>query len=148
MRHPSAPRSASVRERDESKTCTVVVAIHERAGPAILCLGADRMAKARRVFVETARLGYRVVLTRDRWREIVRFKHPALAGHETTVRDCIREPDVIRASAKDPDVHLYYRQMQNGYVCTVVGGDDPRSRFVITAYFTRSLKKGSDLWTK
>jgi hypothetical protein len=24
----------------------------------------------------------------------------------------------------------------------------PNSRFVITAYFTRSLKRGTDLWTK
>ena len=82
------------------------------------------------------------------WREIVRFKHPALAGHEADVRECVRDPDVIRASAKDPDVHLYYRPSPRGYVCAVVGGDDPNARFVITAYFTKSLKKGPDLWTK
>src|SRR3954470_4550490 len=85
--------------------------------------GADGMAKARRVFVETTPLAYRVVLTRDRWREIVRFKHPALAGHEADVRDCVRDPEVIRASAKDPNVHLYYRPFQSGFVCTVVGGE-------------------------
>ena len=63
------------------------------------------MAK-RRVFVEITPLGHRVVLTRDRWREIVRFKHPAIGGHEQDVQDCLRDPDVIRSSAKDPDVHL------------------------------------------
>jgi hypothetical protein len=106
------------------------------------------MAKKRRIFLEVTPLGDRVELTRDRWREIVRFKHPALAGHEADVRDCVRDPDVIRASAKDPDVHLYYRPAPNGYLCTVVGGADPNNRFVITAYFTRSLKRGTDLWTK
>lgn len=106
------------------------------------------MARARRVFVETTPLGHRVVLSRDRWREIVRFKHPALAGHEAAVQDCVRDPTVIRASAKDPDVHLYYRPAHKGYICTVIGGDDPTSRFVITAYFTKSPKKGPDLWTK
>jgi hypothetical protein len=106
------------------------------------------MAKARRIFVETTPLGDVVVLTRDRWREIVRFKHPALSGHEAHVRECVRDPELIRASAKDPDVHLYYRHMQTGYVCTVVGGDDRAARFVISAYFTRNPKKRSDLWTK
>jgi hypothetical protein len=106
------------------------------------------MAKRRLVFVETTPLGHRVSLTRDRWREIVRYKHPALAGHETDVRDCVRDPDVIRASVKDPDVHLHYRTSAWGHVCVVVGGDDPAARFVVTAYFTKAIKQGSDLWTK
>jgi hypothetical protein len=106
------------------------------------------MARKRRVFLETTPLGHRVELSRDRWREIVRFKHPALAGHEEALRECVRDPDVIRASAKDQDVHPYYRPSPKGYVCTVVGGDDPNACFVITAYFTRNLKKGPDLWTK
>jgi hypothetical protein len=108
----------------------------------------DGVAKKRRLFLEPTPLGYRVELTRDRWREIVRFKHPALTGHEKEVRECIRDPDVIRASAKDPDVHLYYRPSQRGYICAVVGGDSPADRFVVTAYFTHSPKKGPDLWTK
>jgi hypothetical protein len=106
------------------------------------------MPKKRLLFVETTPLGHRVTLTRDRWREIVRFKHPALAGHEADVQECVRDPKVIRASAKDADVHLYYRPAAQGHVCVVVGGDDPLDRFVITAYFTRALKKGPDLWTK
>jgi len=105
------------------------------------------MAK-RQLFAETTPLGHRVVLTRDRWREIIRYKHPALAGHESDVRDCLRDPDLIRASAKDPDTHLYYRTLSRGTLCVVVGGEDLQQRFVITAYFTRGLKKGQDLWTK
>ena len=105
------------------------------------------MAK-RRLFTEVTPLGHCVVLTRDRWREIVRFKHPALAGHEGEVRDCLRDPEVIRASEKDPDVHLYYRVVAGRYVCVVVGGEDEQARFVITAYFTDRLKKGRELWTK
>lgn len=105
------------------------------------------MAK-RRTFVERTPLGQRVVLTRDRWREIVRFKHPALAGSETLVQECLRDPDVIRESAKEAEVHLYYRAVEQGYLCVVVGGDDPEDRFVVTAYFTDSLKKGRELWTK
>jgi hypothetical protein len=89
-----------------------------------------------------------VILTRDRWREVIRYKHPALAGHDSDVRDCLSDPDVIRTSAKDPDTHLYYRTLPRSTLCVVVGGEDPQQRFVITAYFTQSLKKGQDLWTK
>jgi hypothetical protein len=106
------------------------------------------MAKKRRMFAERTPLGHRVVLTRDRWREIVRFKHPALAGHENAVRDCVRDPEVLGASAKDGNVHPYYRSIDDGYVCVVVGGDDPEDRFVVTVYFTKSIKKGQKLWTR
>ena len=34
------------------------------------------------LFTVVTPLGYRVSLSRDRWRQITRFKHPALAGHE------------------------------------------------------------------
>jgi hypothetical protein len=102
----------------------------------------------RNLFAVHTPLGYRVVLARNRWREIVRFKHPALEGHVDLVRACLREPTVIRASVKDPDVHLYYRTAERGYVCVVVGGDDPEQRFVVSAYFTKNIKKGEELWTK
>jgi hypothetical protein len=85
------------------------------------------------LFAVTTPLGYRVALTRNRWREIVRFKHPALAGHENDVRDCLQAPEVIRASDKDPDVHLYYLSADRGYICVVVGGDEETGRFVVTA---------------
>jgi Protein of unknown function (DUF2283) len=53
------------------------------------------MAK-RTLFSETTPLQELVVLTRDRWREIIRFKHPAVRGHEENVRECLRDPDFIR----------------------------------------------------
>ena len=105
------------------------------------------MAK-RVIFTVTTPLGERVVLTRDRWRELVRFKHPALDGRESDVRDCLRDPERVRASGHDATAHLYYRPTDTGYVCVVVGKDDSDNRFVVTAYFTAKLKQGTDLWTK
>ena len=105
------------------------------------------MAKRQILAVPTP-IGHHVVLTRDRWREIIRYKHPALAGHESEVEDCLRDPDLVRTSAKDTETHLYYRARHEGVLCVVVGGDDPRQRFVITAYFTDGIKKGQDLWKK
>lgn len=106
------------------------------------------MARKRQVFSVQTPLGHRVVLTRNRWREITRFKHPALVGFERAVRECVRDPERIRASNKDPNVHVYYRAVDERIVCVVVAGDDPQSRFVVTAYFTTTVKRGQDLWTK
>jgi hypothetical protein len=104
---------------------------------------------AKRIIVaEVTPLGDHVTLSRDRWREIIRYKHPALLGHEDSIRDCLRDPDAIRTSTKDPRTHLYYRAVAKGYLCVVIGGEDSQRRFVITAYFTRSLKEGRELWTK
>jgi hypothetical protein len=102
----------------------------------------------RLIFRVQTPLGYAAALSRDRWREIVRFKHPALSGHETDVRRCLSQPDVVRQSAKDPEVHLYYYAAKRGYLCVVVAPDENDDRFVVTAYFTRALKAGIDLWTK
>lgn len=63
------------------------------------------MAK-RRLFTVTTPLGHAVFLTRDRWRELIRFKHPALDGCENLVRECLESPSLVRESAKDADVHM------------------------------------------
>ena len=59
------------------------------------------MMAQRRLFTVTTPLGDRVFLARDRWREIVRFKHPAMAGHEKEVRECLESPAAICESEKD-----------------------------------------------
>ena len=110
-------------------------------------LGSVVLAK-RQIFTVTTPLGYRVSLSRDRWRQIIRFKHPALEGCEKLVRECLENPAFVRESAKEADVHLYYNNHEEAYLCVVTapgGGDD---RFVVTAYYTKNIKKGTELWKK
>jgi len=102
----------------------------------------------RLMFQVRSPLGYRVSLARDRWREIVRYKHPALAGHERELRSCVEAPELIRESFKDRDVHLYYAPVGHVHLCVVVAPEQEHERFVVTAYFTKNIKKGSVLWTK
>ena len=102
----------------------------------------------RLLFRVTSPLGYTVVITRDRWRQIVRFKHPALTGHERLVQGCIREPETIRESAKDAAVHLYYSGSPRGYLCVAVAPSTEEEYFVVTGYFTDEIKKGRDLWRR
>src|SRR5438105_14813050 len=101
------------------------------------------MANKRRIFLESTPLGYHVLLTRDRWREIVKYKHPAMAKRVKEVQMCIADPDIIRASEKNADVHLFYRITTDGTICVVVGGGLPLGRFVVTAYLTRKPKRGA-----
>jgi hypothetical protein len=102
---------------------------------------------ARRVlFSATSPLGYRVSLGRDRWREIVRYKHPALAGREKEIQRCIEAPEVIRASAKDRDIHLYYVTSGQVRLCAVVAPETESEYFLVTAYFTKNIKQGKELW--
>jgi hypothetical protein len=93
-------------------------------------------------------LGYQVVLARDRWREIVRFKHPAVASHQQAVRACLENPEVIRASAKDREVHVYYLQIGRSYLCVVVAPQIRDRYFVVTIYLTKRIKPGDELWTR
>jgi|SRR5579875_2463931 len=105
------------------------------------------MAKKRRLFTVATPLGYAVFLTRDRWRQIVRQKHPALAGREKEVRACLESPVHVRESAKESEVHLYYRPVDDVHLCVVVAPTEQDERFVVTAYFTKNIKKGTELWT-
>ena len=102
----------------------------------------------RSILTVTSPLGYRVKLTRNRWRQIIGFKHPALAGHESLVRKCLADPEVVRESVKDPNVHLYYAAMNRVFVCVVVTLIDRGTGFVVTVSFTNEIKKGRKLWTK
>ncbi len=101
----------------------------------------------RRLFELTSPLGYRVFLSRDRWREITRYKHPALAGKERLIRECLESPSRVRESSKSPDVHLYYRPHGVVHVCAVVTSARSGAWFVVTAYLTRNIKEGRELWT-
>ena len=61
-------------------------------------------------------LGYSVFLDRDRWKTIVKRKHPAMANREDEVRSTLEQPTSIRESSKDTEVHMYYRLASAQYV--------------------------------
>ena len=105
------------------------------------------MAK-RHIFTVQTPLGYRVSLSRDRWRQITRFKHPALSGHEKDVRACLQNPAVVRESVKEANVHMYYTESEGLFLCVVTAPSDGDDRFVVTAYFTNNIKQGKELWKK
>jgi len=105
------------------------------------------MAK-RRIFNVQTPLGYRVSLSRDRWRQIIRFKHPALKGCEKEVRECLQNPVSVRESAKDAAVHVYYNECGAVFLCVVAAPSAGADYFVVTTYFTGNIKEGNELWKR
>jgi len=75
-----------------------------------------------------------------------------MAGTQTAVAETLREPEVVIQSASDPFARLYYRF----YHRTIVGGKHlcvvvkvrQNDAFVVTAYLTDRVKKGTVLWPK
>jgi hypothetical protein len=105
-----------------------------------------RLMARRRLFTVQTPLGHNVFLARGRWRQIVRFKHPALSGRESDVRACLASPSLVRESVNEPDVHLYYVVAKRVHLCVVTAPADEDERFVVTAYFTKNIKPGNELW--
>jgi len=73
-----------------------------------------------------------------------------MVGLGEAVAETLREPDVVIASPSDPLARLYYhfyhRTMVGGkHLCVVVKvrQDDA---FVVTAYLTDHVKKGTLVW--
>jgi len=64
------------------------------------------------------------------------------------VRECLLNPDIVRESAKEADVHLYYHDVEGKLMCVVVAPADAKHHFVVTTYFTKNIKEGKELWKK
>ena len=78
--------------------------------------------------------------------------HPEMSGQIDKIQDTVAGPDVIVKSRTDPDVELFYQNynttpVTEKYLCVVVKvlASD---LFIITAYFTDTIKKGIILWKK
>ncbi|SNQ59222.1 hypothetical protein [Candidatus Methanoperedens nitratireducens] len=93
----------------------------------------------------------RVRLTSER-QEYIETDHPEMSGQISKVQATLKDPDVIVKSRTDGEVELFYQYyattpVTEKYLCVVVkiSGSD---LFVITAYFTDTIKRGTILWQK
>ncbi len=92
-------------------------------------------------------LGKKVRLTQRRWELIINHKHPAMKDKKENVKEALILPDEVRQSKKDAHVRLYYKKLEDKFVCVVIkvlNGDG----FVITCYVTDKMKEGNVLWKK
>ena len=93
-------------------------------------------------------LGNGVRLTDERLAHVL--THPELVGLERELERTLQLPDCVFQSLSDPSVHLYYRPYRHStldekLLCVVVKFGDSDA-FILTAYMTNAIKKGTELW--
>ena len=90
-------------------------------------------------------------LTDERLKHIETF-HPEMSDQLDKIKETLFNPDIIIKSNTDPNVELFYRYydvtpVTKKYLCVVVKVLI-NDLFIITTYFTDTIKKGKILWEK
>ncbi len=92
-----------------------------------------------------------IKLTDERQKHI-ETAHPEMLGQIEKIQETLSNSDIIVRSKTDPEVELFYRRYKitpvtEKYLCVVVKAlvSNP---FIITAYFTDTIKKGGVLWER
>jgi hypothetical protein len=95
---------------------------------------------------------HRQIRLTDERQEHIEIDHPEMLGQIDRIQDTLANPEVIVRSNVDADVELFYRHFSitpvtEKYLCVVVKAvvDD---RFIVTAYFTDTIKRGEILWER
>ena len=93
----------------------------------------------------------KIRLTSER-QEHIENDHPEMSGQIDKIHDTLLNPDIIVRSRTDSNVELFYQHykttpISEKYLCIIVKilVDD---LFIITAYFTDTIKRGEVLWKK
>lgn len=79
-------------------------------------------------------------------------EHPEMVMHTPKISETLVSPHAVVKSKSDEEIRLYYKHYEglsigDKYLCIVVKYKKADA-FVITAYFTDSIKKGEILWKK
>ena len=103
------------------------------------------------MIVFTDVFGNRIQLTDERLAHFT-SSHPELRRQLRKMRQTLSSPEKIVRSRSDVDVRLYYRFYKSSpvgakFLCVVVKSFD-NDYFVVTTYFTDTVKRGEILWTK
>lgn len=95
--------------------------------------------------------GRKIRLTEER-KEHFESEHPEMRNQEEQVALTLRDPDRVVRSKTDNEIELHYRFFDNTpvtskFLCVVVKVKD-QDLFIVTVYFTDSIKRGEVLWEK
>lgn len=90
----------------------------------------------------------RIRLTKEREEHIL-DDHPEMNGQIDKVRETLEMPDTLIRSKTDKNVELFYKNYKstpvtNKFLCVVVKVLE-EDLFIITTYFTDTIKKGEEL---
>ncbi len=84
--------------------------------------------------------------------EHLEFDHPEMSGQIDKIAETLQNPEIVIRSRSDSEVELFYRYysktpVTDKYMCVIVKGRG-KDHFIITAYFTDTMKRGETLWPK
>ena len=102
------------------------------------------------------------MLIQDLWNRTIRLTderlshletdHPEMRAQETKIVETLSDPDRIIRSTTDQQVEMFYKHYSSTpvttkFLCIVLKIllDD---NFIITSYFTNTVKKGEVIWEK
>ncbi len=94
------------------------------------------------------KFGRLVRLTEERKAHIERREE--MINQLAKIEEALQSPDIVRRSRQDPTVWLYYKRytqtpVSEKYLLVVVKAE-VESPFVITAFFTDTIKPGEPVW--
>ena len=108
----------------------------------------DRPSAVDILFEVSTPLNFTVRTTISYWEFIVTIKHPMMRDYLADVERTLSDPDEIRLSKSDRQVYLFYRrEVTTRWVCAVAKKLNGEA-FLITAYSTRAIKEGVQVWQK
>lgn len=92
--------------------------------------------------------GRRIRLTQNRREHLL--EHPEMHACIQGLAETLIVPDEVRVSASDANAHLYYKSIMHPLLgpkllCCVIKVM-PGDAFIVTAYVTDKVKKGTLLW--
>ena len=95
--------------------------------------------------------GRRIRFTDERLKH-VEFDHPEMSGQIGKIEETLASPEYVIKSRTDVGADLYYRYYSKTpvgekYLCVIVKERDD-DFFILTAYFTDTIKRGETLWAK
>jgi hypothetical protein len=78
--------------------------------------------------------------------------HPEMIGQIDKMEEVLSAPDIIVRSRTDSDVEMFYKHYSSTpvtekFLCVIVK-NLIEDLFIITVYFTDTIKKGEILWKK
>lgn len=82
----------------------------------------------------------------------IELDHPEMSGQIDKIAETLQKPEIVIRSNSDPEVELFYRYYSetpvgDKYMCVIVKGRG-EDLFIITTYFTDTMKRGETLWAK
>jgi len=94
---------------------------------------------------------HQIRFTEERRRHI-KETHPEMSKQFHKIKETLRNPDIVKQSKSDNSVSLAYKHypktpVTEKYMCIIIKSG-PTDYFIVTAYFTDSIKKGELIWKK